>query len=212
MLAITSSQKLTLVANDRSAVLGDDHFDALTAGELVGEDLATTDARAAIDQTWHLACTASRQASRHGVLAAGARIFDAPGNFDWRRRWRNAAHRFTACGLRTVQAGIRGVAQTQGCDQAEGQRSHTQKLTHLSTPGKKTTNRPFGERFTHARPSKCRVCATYPDSPTRRDELNLLACHRPRSGRRASFAPEKRGNRDKAREAQESCAATKASD
>ena len=82
-------------------MLGDHDVNAVTtAGELVGQDLATEDASAAAIEAWLDTGTAGGNAGRDRVGAAGARVFDAPLNAD-RRRWAGSANRswLTACVL-----------------------------------------------------------------------------------------------------------------
>ncbi len=118
------------VTHDCAAKFGDDDVNAVAAaGKLVGQDLAAEDTVAAsIEARDHIG-TACRNASRNGVSAARAWVFDAP--LDLHRRWR-AAYR---CGLAANRSGLTagrcGVASSLGVvKQASLGRSRGSKHQH----------------------------------------------------------------------------------
>lgn len=79
-----------LVADDGSAVLGDNNVNAMTTAlELVGQDLATQETLGASDVGGRHSSTASWDTSFDLVLAASARIYNTPSDLHW---WRWAAN------------------------------------------------------------------------------------------------------------------------
>ena len=73
------------LANDRAAVFGDDHFDALATSKLVGQDFATKEALFPADKARDFTSAARGQTSRNRVRAMRARIDNTPACLDWRR-------------------------------------------------------------------------------------------------------------------------------